>query len=75
MRGSPLERAYRRFGSRYIPRALFIQQQSLYVVIVLAVAGASAYLEMSFGEFVRLALAGCALSSSTACSASASHAA
>jgi class 3 adenylate cyclase len=54
-----LERAYRRLGPRYLVRALFLQQQMLYAVIVLVVAGLSAYVEMSLGEFLRLALLAC----------------
>ncbi len=60
MSESLFERAYRRHQERYLVRALFIQQQLLYVVIVLVVAGLSAYVDMSLGEFLRLALLACA---------------
>ena len=55
-----LERAYRHLGSRYLSRALFLQQQALYPILVLAVAGASLYAHMSLGQFIRLALLACA---------------
>src|SRR5437588_4020159 len=61
MSGSLLERAYRRLGSRYLVRALFVHKQLLDVVIVVLVAGLSAYVKMSFGQFLRLALLACAL--------------
>jgi hypothetical protein len=61
MSGSVLERAYRRLGSRYLVRALFVHKQLLDVVIVVLVAGLSAYVKMSLGQFVRLALLACAL--------------
>src|SRR5438128_1291705 len=60
MSGSLLQRAYRRLGSRYLVRALFVQKQLLDVVIVALVAALSAYVNMSFGQFVRLALLACA---------------
>jgi len=60
-RPSLYERAYRRLGPRYLERALFAQHLLLLQVIVIAVSGLSVYVEMSFGEFVRLALLGCAL--------------
>ena len=56
-----LGRAYWRLGPRYLTRALFLQQQTLYPILVLAVAGASLYVDMSLGQFVRLALLACAL--------------
>jgi adenylate cyclase len=59
--GSVLERAYGRLGPAYLGRALFLQQQQLYPVILLMVGGLSAYVEMSLGEFVRLGLLACAL--------------
>jgi adenylate cyclase len=55
-----LARAYERLGARYLQRALFLQLQLVYAVIIVAVAGLSVYVEMSFGEFVRLALLACA---------------
>jgi adenylate cyclase len=55
------ERAYRRWGSRYLLRALFLQQQLIYPVLVAAVAALSLFVGMSFGEFLRLAALGCAL--------------
>jgi hypothetical protein len=61
MSGSVLERAYRRYRSRNLVRALFVQQQLLDVVIVAVIAGPSAYVKMSLGQFVRLALLACAL--------------
>src|SRR5438874_2618562 len=59
MNGSRLERAYRRHGSRYLVRALFLQQQQVYGLIVAAVALLSLYVDMSLGEFLRLAAIGC----------------
>jgi hypothetical protein len=56
-----LERGYRRLGPRYLLRALFLQMQLVYVVIVGMVALLSTYVEMSLGEFVRLALLACGL--------------
>ncbi|MFN2615528.1 MAG: hypothetical protein ABR581_00220, partial [Thermoleophilaceae bacterium] len=38
---------------------LTLQQQLLYPVIAAAIAGLSAYVDMSLGEFVRLVLLGC----------------
>src|SRR5919198_3776603 len=61
MRASFLERSYRRLGPRYLPRALFVQQQLLYPVLVGAVAVLSRYVDMSVAEFVRLALLACGL--------------
>ena len=61
MSGSRFERTYRRQGSRYLQRALFVQMQLLYGVIVAVVAGLSAYVHMSLGQFLRLALLACAL--------------
>ena len=60
MSGSLLERTYRRLGSRYLVRALFVQKQLLDVVIVALIAGLFAYVKMSFGQFLRLALLACA---------------
>src|SRR2546429_4774403 len=60
MSGSYFERTYRRQGSRYLRRALFVQMQLLYGVIVAVIAGLSAYVHMSFGQFLRLALLACA---------------
>jgi len=60
MSGSYFERTYRRQGSRYLRRALFLQMQLLYGVIVAVVAGLSAYVHMSLGQFLRLALLACA---------------
>src|SRR2546421_9760925 len=60
MSGSYFERTYRRQGSRYLRRALFVQMQLLYGVIVAVIAGLSAYVHMSLGQFLRLALLACA---------------
>src|SRR5438045_9496321 len=60
MSGSYFERTYRRQGSRYFRRVLFVQMQLLYGVIVAVVAGLSAYVHMSLGQFLRLALLACA---------------
>jgi hypothetical protein len=56
-----LDRRCRRLGRRYIPRAVGIQGHLLYPVVVLAVAMVSAYVHMSLGEYLRLALLGCLL--------------
>jgi hypothetical protein len=53
---SRLERAYRRLGPRYLPRALFLQQQVVIVLIVVGVAILSLYVRMSLGQFIRIAL-------------------
>jgi adenylate cyclase len=56
-----LERAYRRLGPRYLALALFLQMQLVYGLIVAAIALLSLYIEMSIGEFLRLAAIGCAM--------------
>jgi adenylate cyclase len=56
-----LQRAYRRFGSRYLERALFLGHQLALPVIVLGVGLASLYTEISTGEFLRVAIVGCGL--------------
>src|SRR5206468_2767923 len=56
-----LLRAYHRLGERYLERAVFAQQQLVYPILVGAVALLSLYVDMSLGEFVRLALVGCGL--------------
>jgi class 3 adenylate cyclase len=58
--GSLLERTYRRLGPRYVQRALFVEHQLGYITIISAVIVLSFYLDMSFGQFVRLTLVGCA---------------
>src|SRR3954469_10613929 len=58
---SILERAYRARGPRYLRRALFIQQQFVYPLILLAIAGLSAYIDIPLAKYLRLALLGCAL--------------
>src|SRR4051794_23250624 len=58
---SLLEREYRRLGPKYIPRAIFMQGQLLYPAVFLGVAMVSAYVPMSLGLYLRLALLGCAL--------------
>ena len=55
-----LERWYRRLGPEYVPRAVFVQGQLLYPVMLGAIAGVSAYVHMSLGQYLRLALLGCA---------------
>lgn len=55
-----LERRYRRLGSRYLERSVFLQQQLVYVMLVGAIAYLSLYVDMSLGEFLRLSLVGCA---------------
>lgn len=52
-------RAYAKWGPRYLEGTLFVQQQLVYGVLVLGVAGLSLYVAMSPGEFLRLALVGC----------------
>jgi class 3 adenylate cyclase len=61
MIGSILDWAYRQYGPRYLERALFVQQQLVYVVIVLGVAIASLYAKMSLVQFGKLAALGCLL--------------
>ena len=61
MIGSIFERAYRRHGPRYLDRALYVQQQLVYAIVIVGVATAALYVDMSLGEFVRLALLGCVL--------------
>jgi adenylate cyclase len=56
-----LERAYRRRGADYVPRAVFIQGHLLYPVVFLGVAMVSAYVPMSLWLYVRLSVLGCAL--------------
>src|SRR5213080_1330881 len=56
-----LERQYRRLGPTYVPRAISVQGHLLYPVVFLAVAMVSAYVHMSLGQYLRLALLGCAL--------------
>jgi len=56
-----LERAYARLGVRYLPRAVFLQMQLVYPLMVVFVAALSLYVKMSVGDFVRLALLGCGL--------------
>jgi adenylate cyclase len=54
-----LERSYRRLGPRYLERAVFLQQQLVYLILVGAIALLSLYVDMSLGEFLRLAAVGC----------------
>src|SRR4051794_2872635 len=56
-----LERLYAKRGATYVPRAVSLQGHLLYPFIIAGVWLVSAYVEMSFGEYVRLALLGCAL--------------
>jgi adenylate cyclase len=56
-----LERSYRKLGPRYLPRALFLQQQLVYGLLIGSVGLLSLYVDMTLEEFVRLALLGCAL--------------
>ena len=51
-----LQRAYRRFGVAYPPRALFLLLNLNLVVLLVVVAFLSFYVGMSTGEFVRLVL-------------------
>jgi adenylate cyclase len=56
---SVLERSYRRLGPRYLERAVFLQQQLVYLLLIGAIALLSLYVDMSLGEFLRLAAVGC----------------
>src|SRR4051794_4138096 len=56
-----LEREYRRRGAGYVPHAVSFQGHLLYPIVLAGVWLISAYVHMSLGEYVRLALLGCAL--------------
>jgi adenylate cyclase len=56
-----LERQYRRYGPAYIPRATIVQGLVICPLIFGGVWVVSAYVPMSFGQYVRLSLLGCAL--------------
>jgi adenylate cyclase len=51
-----LQRAYRRLGPRYPPRALFVLLTINLLVLIVVVAFLSFYVGMSSGEFIRLVL-------------------
>jgi adenylate cyclase len=51
-----LQRVYRRLGSRYPPRALFVLLTVNLLVLIVVVAFLSFYVGMSSGEFIRLVL-------------------
>jgi adenylate cyclase len=54
-----LERSSRRLGPRYLERAVFLQQQLVYLLLIGAIALLSLYVDMSVGEFLRLAAVWC----------------
>jgi class 3 adenylate cyclase len=53
-----LERAYRRMGARYPDTLLRVEEQTNYLIVFLAIAVLTLYVEMSTSEFVRLYLVG-----------------
>ena len=56
-----LERAYRRLGPRYPDTLLRIEEQTNYLIVLLAIAVLALYVPMSTAEFLRLYLAGAAM--------------